>query len=278
MFEGRKLVIATKHKKELVIASQIEQALGVKCITADNLDTDVLGTFSGEVERVNDPVTTARAKCDMAMELADCDLAIASEGSFGEHPYIFFAHANEEILLFIDKKHDLEIIVREVSLETNFNGEYIASKEELINFAAKAKFPSHGLIVRKSKEENEAIIKGITDWAVLVDAFKQHLNKYGAVYVETDMRAMYNPTRMSVIEKAAQKLAEKIKAQCPGCNTPGFGITEAKPGLPCECCGFKTRSVLSHLYTCKKCAYTSEALYPHNKTTEDPMYCDICNP
>ncbi len=278
MFEGRKLVIATKHKKELVIASQIEQALGVKCITADNLDTDVLGTFSGEVERVNDPVTTARTKCDMAMELADCDLAIASEGSFGEHPYIFFAHANEEILLFIDKKHDLEIIVREVSLETNFNGEYIASKEELINFAAKAKFPSHGLIVRKSKEENEAIIKGITDWAVLVDAFKQHLNKYGAVYVETDMRAMYNPTRMSVIEQAAQKLAEKIKAQCPGCKTPGFGITEAKPGLPCECCGFKTRSVLSHLYTCKKCAYTSEALYPHNKTTEDPMYCDICNP
>ena len=278
MFEGRKLVIATKHKKELVIANHIEQALGVKCLTIENFDTDILGTFSGEVERASDPVATARTKCYMAMELAECDMAIASEGSFGPHPYMFFAHANEEILMFVDKKNDLEITVRELSLETNFSGENITTEEQLKDFAEKTKFPSHGLIIRKSKDGNEDIIKGITDWDILADGFKQLLAKYGVVYVETDMRAMYNPTRMSVIERTVQKLADKISLQCPECKTPGFGVTEVKQGLPCSLCGFKTRSVLSHLCTCKKCGYTAEEMYPHNKHTEDPMYCDICNP
>lgn len=61
----------------------------------------------------------------MAMELANCDLAVASEGSFGPHPTIYFVHADDEFLLFIDKKNDLEIIVRELSTVTNFNGSEI---------------------------------------------------------------------------------------------------------------------------------------------------------
>ena len=59
------------------------------------------------------------------MELANCDLAVASEGSFGPHPTIYFVHADDEFLLFIDKKNDLEIIVRELSTVTNFNGSEI---------------------------------------------------------------------------------------------------------------------------------------------------------
>ena len=82
MFNGRRLLIVTKHQKEKVIAPLLEKELGVKCMVTENFDTDVLGTFTGEIERVHDPVTTARNKCHMAMELSDCDLAIASEGSF----------------------------------------------------------------------------------------------------------------------------------------------------------------------------------------------------
>ena len=33
--------------------------LGVKCFVAENFDTDLLGTFTGEVERKDDPITTA---------------------------------------------------------------------------------------------------------------------------------------------------------------------------------------------------------------------------
>ncbi|RTY96888.1 hypothetical protein EKL98_16285, partial [Flavobacterium bomense] len=97
-------------------------------------------------------------------------------------------------------------------------------------------------------------------------------------YIETDMRAMYNPTRMKVIEKAAFKLVDKIKSLCPKCRTPGFGIIDRREGLPCQQCHFPTRSTLSHIYSCQKCSYKKEEKYPNGKQTEDPMYCDICNP
>ena len=278
MFKERRLLIATRHQKEKVIVPPLEMELGVKCFVPENFDTDVLGTFTGEVERKDDPITTARNKCLLAMELYNCDLGIASEGSFGPHPSMFFVHADDEIILFIDKENDLEIIARELSTGTNFNGEEIKTEKQLKDFAERAKFPTHGLIVRKAKEDFTEIIKGITDWEQLSTTFNQFLEKYSVVYVETDMRAMYNPSRMLVIEKATQKLIDKIKSCCPQCNTPGFGITEARSGLPCNLCGSPTRSTLSYIYNCNKCSFTKEEMYPHKKFKEEPAYCDYCNP
>jgi hypothetical protein len=278
MFKGRNLLIATKHEKEKVIAPILEKELGVKCFLASEFDTDELGTFTGEVERKEDAITTARKKCLMAMELANCDLAIASEGSFGSHPTIFFAHADDEFLFFFDKKNDLEISTRELSLETNFNGSEIKNEKELQEFATKASFPSHGLILRKSKDDLVDIVKGITNEEQLNKAFNTLITNYGIAYVETDMRAMYNPTRMKVIEKATFKLVDKIKSLCPKCETPGFGIMDRKEGLPCQQCRFPTHSTLSYIYSCQKCNYKKEDKYPNGKQTEDPTYCAICNP
>ena len=47
MFKGRKLLIATKHHKEMIIAPILEKELAVTCYTSDVFDTDSLGTFSG---------------------------------------------------------------------------------------------------------------------------------------------------------------------------------------------------------------------------------------
>ena len=278
MFKGRYLLIATKHEKEKVIAPILEKELGVQCFITSDFDTDELGTFTGEVERKDDPITTARNKCLMAMELANCDLAIASEGSFGMHPTIYFAPADDEFLLFIDKKNDLEIIARELSMETNFNGSEIKTEKELQEFATNANFTSHGLILRKSENDCIEIVKGITDEEQLKNTFHHLIAHYGTAYVETDMRAMYNPSRMKVIEKATRKLVEKIKSLCVKCESPGFGITDRKEGLPCEQCNFPTRSTLSYIYSCQKCNYKKEEQYPNGKQIEDPMYCDICNP
>jgi len=278
MFKGRRLLIATKHEKEKVMTPILEKELGVKCFLISELDTDKLGTFTGEVERKEDPITTARKKCLMAMELANCDLAIASEGSFGSHPTIFFAHADDEFLFFFDKINNLEICARELSLKTNFNGSEIKTEKELKEFATKANFPSHGLILRKSKQELDDIVKGITKEEELNKTFNSLIAKYGKAYVETDMRAMYNPTRMKVIEKATIKLIDKIRSKCPKCETPGFDIMERNEGLPCLLCHFPTRSTLSYIYSCQKCSYTKEKKYPNGKQLEDPMYCDVCNP
>jgi hypothetical protein len=278
MFQGRKLVIATKHQKEKVIAPLLDSALGVVCFVNESFDTDTLGTFTGEIERELDPIATARKKCLLAMELSNCDLGVASEGSFGPHPSLFFVSADDEFLIFIDKKNKLEIIVRELSTETNFNGQEIESETDLLEFAQSVQFPSHGLILRKSKTDNSDIIKGITDLDQLKESFKRLLENSDSVYAETDMRAMYNPARMQVIEAAAQKLLAKINAVCPQCNAPGFGITDAKRGLECSLCGSATNSTLSYRYVCQHCQYTKEDMYPHGKTSEDPRYCDYCNP
>jgi Zn finger protein HypA/HybF involved in hydrogenase expression len=278
MFRKRKLLIATKHQKEKVIAPILEKELGVCCFIDETFDTDTLGTFSGEVERELDPISTAREKCLRAMKQNGCDLGVASEGSFGPHPSMFFISADDEFLIFIDTKNNIEVVVREISTSTNFNGKYVQSQKELFDFAKQVDFPSHGLILRKSNDENKDIHKGITESEILKNSFDYFFSKYNSVYAETDMRAMYNPARMKVIEKATDKLVQKIKSTCPQCQMPGFGITDAKSGLKCNLCGSPTRSILSYIYICGHCGYRKEEIYPNKKTTEEPTFCDYCNP
>lgn len=277
-FEGRRLFIATKHEKERVIAPLLEQELGVVCFSDPNYDTDRFGTFSGEVERLDDPLETLRKKCLAGMEHSRCDLVVASEGSFGMHPSLFFTAADDEFILLMDAQEGLEIVARELSTQTNFNSREVETFEELLDFAAAAGFPEHGLILRPSAEARHDLHKGITCAKDLRRCFDELQLRFGAVHVETDMRALFNPTRMQVIEQATLKLVEKIKSACPSCGTPGFGITEGRSGLLCNLCGTPTASLKSHLYVCQRCAYEQERLYPHGKTTEDPMYCPNCNP
>ncbi|MCP9768082.1 hypothetical protein EGI22_09165 [Lacihabitans sp. LS3-19] len=278
MFEGRTLFIATKHQKEKVISPILEKELGVKCIVHPSFDSDIFGTFSGEIEREEDPLTTARKKCQSAMETYNCDLAVASEGSFGSHPSAFFIPADDEILIFIDKKNGLEIKIREISTDTNFGGLEVSTEKELLEFANSVGFPSHGLILKKADNDLSEIKKGITNSHTLLEAFNQFMSKSKSVWVETDMRAMHNPKRMKVIEKATLKLVDRIKTLCPVCQSPGFGINEVKKGLPCQLCGLPTSTTLSYVYTCQKCNHKKEELYPNQKTSEDPRYCDFCNP
>jgi len=98
------------------------------------------------------------------------------------------------------------------------------------------------------------------------------------MYAETDMRALYHPSRMAVIQTATKTLVDKINSSCPQCKTPGFDVAEAKKRLPCDLCRSPTRSILSLISSCQKCDFKKEELYPHEKTVKDPMYCDYCNP
>jgi hypothetical protein len=278
IFLNRPLVVATMHGKEKVLGPLLKNALGVEIILAENLDTDQWGSFSGEISRPLDPLATARLKCKKAATISGVNLAIASEGSFGAHPVIGFVAADEEILVLMDFENDLEIRVKELSTETNFSGKKIHSVTEAIEFAKQALFPSHALILRNAKNETLDIIKGINDWNLLEEQATHLLQKYPSIYVETDMRAMHNPSRMKVIEKACNKLIKKIAQVCPNCYAPGFDVVEVISGLPCSLCGCPTKSTLSYLYQCQKCSFKEEKKYPLGKTEEDPMYCDRCNP
>jgi hypothetical protein len=116
MFKNRKLIIATKHQKEKVIAPYLEKELGIVCLVDPHFDTDVFGTFSGEIARAHSPIETLRQKCLTAMQVNQCDSGVASEGSFGPHPSIPFVTADDELVIFIDLQHNIELVVRELNL------------------------------------------------------------------------------------------------------------------------------------------------------------------
>ena len=278
MFKDRKLLIATKHQKEKAIAPVFTKSLGVQVIVPAQLDTDVFGTFTGEITRTTSAIAAARKKIDKAFSLYDCDMAIASEGSFGSHPTFGFVAADEEVLLFIDKKNNLEISISLLSTNTNYNSSEITTEEQLNEFVVSIGFPKHGVILRKNNHELDGIIKGIRKWDDLKNGFEKLMKGYGSVICETDMRAMHNPTRMKVIEEAAKKLVKKIRSTCVVCQTPGFDVTRAVIGLPCSYCGTPTKSTLAYERECQHCGFKNYINYPHGKQFEDQMYCDNCNP
>lgn len=277
-FEGRDLVIATKHKKELVIGPPLKAAFGLDFFSSEGLDTDNLGTFSGEFERLHKPIDAARIKCNMAMDIHQVDMAISSEGSFGPHPQFFFLPAGEEYLIFMDRKHGIEVVVKTITTKTNYDSIEIFSTENLHEFLTRVKFPSHGLILRKNSKDHASIEKGIICENILTDRVDFYLKKYGQCYLETDMRAMFNPTRMEVIKDLVDHLIVEMKRICPKCSFPGFSVSDVVRGLICSNCHWPTKSVKELIYTCKKCHYSSIEINTELKTYEDPMFCEFCNP
>lgn len=261
------------HQKERAFQELFYNAFSITCFTEPIFQTDCFGTFSGEVKREVSPLEAARQKCDAAFNEFGHDLIISSEGSFGSS-YGFITIDNE-LLLLKDYKNNLEIITEFSSYETNFNQQKIKTEDELNQFLTQVKFPSHAVIVKSSSGE---LFKGINDVEVLRKIALDHFDSNHMFEVETDMRAMFNPSRMSVIEKAAEKLIGKMNALCPDCQTPGFDVLERKSGLPCELCLQPTKSIKEDVYKCKVCEHMEIKPFPNEKRFEDPMYCDFCNP
>jgi C4-type Zn-finger protein len=98
----------------------------------------------------------------------------------------------------------------------------------------------------------------------------------GAGFVETDMRAHRNPTRMRAIKRATLDLVRRFRSPCPVCAAPGFAVTERLVGLPCSWCGEPTLAIKAEVLSCAACGHRIERLAP--ATTADPGQCSGCNP
>lgn len=279
---NRTAVLATMHQKERAIGPILAREFALKIQVPAGFDTDRFGTFTREIKRSGTQIEAARLKAQKALEVAGETLAVASEGTFGPHPMMPYLPANREIVLLLDKANNLEIVGESLSPETNYSHQAVSSTEEAEHFAQKAGFPEHGLVVVVGDAAlgKGEIVKGIATENQLFDAVSAGLKKSstGKVHVETDMRAMYNPTRMKNIENATLDLVKKFKQLCPECGWPGFDIAEKKVGLPCGLCYFPTQLVRSTIYLCKNCGYTKEELFPDGRETADPAQCQYCNP
>jgi hypothetical protein len=278
-FNGRTLVVATMHGKEKVILPALAARLGVRGVLAPGLNTDLFGTFTGEIPRDGSPLETARRKVLAALNATGASLGIASEGSFGPHPAIPFLAADAELLLLVDRDNGLEIVAQEISPDTNYGRKTCRTLAEVEVFAQRALFPSHALIVHGGEvHRKDLVTKGIADLARLREAAGAVLGRQGTVTVETDMRAFHNPSRMRVIAKATEMLLQKLTSPCPACGWPGFVPKEKIAGLPCGWCGEPTSLALALVSRCDKCDHTHKLHYPDGLRKSDPAYCEGCNP
>jgi len=280
-FRDRLLGVASMHGKERVIGPALMARLPLAhVIPVPDLDTDRFGTFSGEVERGTAPRTACVHKARHGAEVSGLDLVIASEGSFGPYPPAPFMSCDEEWLVLLDLRDGTELVHRHVSLNTVSGGEACHSEEELLAFASRMKFPDHQLVLKPADHwrHGDHLHKGISDHETLVQKARLLIAEHGMVWVESDLRAMANPTRMHVIGEAAEGFAAELASCCPQCALFHFATTKALWGLPCGQCGFPTKSTRATLRECRGCGHRQEDAREDGRMMEDPQYCDLCNP
>ncbi len=280
-FAGRILGVATMHEKERVIGPALMAALplaGHRPIAG--VDTDQFGAFSGEVQRRLDPLATCVEKAKHGALIGGFDLVVASEGSFGPYPLAPFISCDEEIIVLYDARDGMVFHYRHVSLEIAFGGERCANWPQVSAFAERMRFPEHRLVVRTKErwEQGDVLIKGISGFPELRQVTEEIQEQHGTCWVETDMRAMYNPTRMKVIAATAERFGQELATLCPVCGELWFRVTQAIPGLPCDLCGWPTESVRAFERSCRSCGYTHHVDRPDGKTHEAPQHCGHCNP
>lgn len=277
IYSGRRVALLTRHGKEQVIASALVPALGCLVTHVDSFDTDQLGTFTRDIPRAGTQAEAARRKARIGMDLAGLSLGLASEGSFGPDPFTGMFSWNVEMIVWIDDLLGIEVIGM-ASSQTNLGHRLIANWEDAEAFCRSAGFPQHGLAVRPQGEDDPHVRKGITDWQVLREAFHWACSEAenGCAFMETDMRAHVNPTRMATISLAALDLARKLCTLCPACAAPGFQLFECIPGLPCEECGAPTRETKAEIHSCPRCSHRVMVKRP--LMTVSAGRCDWCNP
>jgi len=276
-YENIKISLLTKHKKEKVIAPKFIKMFDAEIIHTDTFDTDELGTFTRDKARYGNQLDAARRKARIGMEITGLKYGIASEGSFISDPFTGLLPWNHEIIIFIDDILGIEIIGSSKSAAVSRQSK-IRNWKELAKFARLNKFPTHHLVLRPDDENHPVFQKGISNRIILEESFNQamKLSKTKKVYVEHDLRAHANPTRMKNIANATTDLIHKLKSLCPNCHTPGFQITKVKSGLPCAICDMETRETFEKIFTCNTCDYEKSEFVKKEKA--DPAKCDFCNP
>jgi hypothetical protein len=280
LYKDVEIVLTTKHQKGKAIEPAFSEILGSRIRSLD-LDTDTLGTFSGEVARKGHALECVRQKCEWGMSQVRADYGLASEGSFGPHYDIPFLQTDTEILYFIDRTRNIHLHLIEVSTDTNYQMKAVSSIEELQKFAQDAGFPAHALILRpNSAPRGTLMFKGIQQLDELVDTFKDCVRQSAdrLAWVETDMRAHLNPSRMRAIARLASKMATRLSTVCPQCHAPGWGMVDVEVGLECAWCGAKTENIKSEIFGCVKCSYQEKSIPAHGLKKADPAYCSRCNP
>ncbi|MBX9891831.1 MAG: hypothetical protein K2Y12_05875 [Chitinophagaceae bacterium] len=277
-FYNTSAAIITKHGKEKIIGPILWDAFHIHLELA-YYDTDLLGTFSGEIERPADQLGTARLKIQQAAAISNANLLLASEGAFHPHPDTPFLTVNTELIILFDRATEQEIIAKHTTLETNAATISTNDEATLLDFAKRIQFPTHRIILIQDNKHNgsKQVLKDMATEAELINAFRSlQKDSKDIVVIETDLRAMHNPTRQDQIKITANKLVQLMRSHCPSCDSPGYQIQNWLPGLPCCWCNTPTKNTQYEQYRCTYCGFEEQKRV--SKPCADPGTCDQCNP
>ena len=276
--DGGRIALLTRHGKERVLAPVLEPVLGGVLQRIDDFDTDALGSFTREIPRAGTQIEAARKKARIGMARTGLRRGLGSEGAFGADPYAGLVPWNVEIVVLVDDMLGIELVGMAQGPAVHAHRE-VSDWPTAAAFAREARFPEHHLVVRADDQHDPAYEKGIDTWEAFEAAFlrAQARSIAGRVFLESDLRAHANPTRMAMIGRAAEDLVVRYRSKCPRCANPGFSVVERQGGLPCSACGAPTREMLAEVFKCLKCAHT-ERRERTDRTHADPGRCDLCNP
>ena len=277
-YAGQTIALLTQHGKERVMAAVLEPALACKVERVSGFDTDQLGTFTRDMPRPGSQLDAQRRKARTGMDLSGLPLGLASEGSFGVDPFTGMLPWNIELVMLIDDRLGIEI----VGMAQGAGGSAHLQTDDwaaVESFAERERFPAHHLVVRPRHQDDPRLHKGLSDWMQLKASFESCVAQAenGQVFVETDLRAFANPTRMQRIDEATRDLLQRIQSRCPSCHSPGYWVVERLPGLSCLACGLPTALYKAEVWECPNCKQrlTKDR---KDKTVAEPQHCLYCNP
>ena len=278
LYRGRRVAFLTQHGKERIVGPVLEGFVGCLVERVAGYDTDLLGTFTRDIPRAGTQIEAARHKARIGMELSGLPVGLASEGSFTLDPFAGIFPWNIELLVFRDDLLGLEVVGMAQG-RANSAQILAANWEDAERFAHTVRFPEHYLVLRPDHDGDPRIRKGIADWSAFKAAYEEAAaqSPSGRVFVEVDLRAYANPTRLINIRLAAVDLGRRLASLCPVCRTPGFWTVEVIAGLPCQACGAPTRETRAEVHGCLKCGHRVTRDLK-DRAQADPARCDICNP
>ncbi|MDQ1082461.1 MULTISPECIES: DUF6671 family protein [Microbacterium] len=264
---GATVAFGTLHGKEEAFAPAFARWLGAEVRPSTALDTDALGTFTGDIPRRFTPEDAALTKARGAARELGTAAGLATEASYAPALGGFGPMLHEELAVFVDVDHGIHVSHR-LRRHTHVTPRRVVRNEsEARRYLSRAGFPHQGVVVRTGEE----LVKGVQDAAVILDRVRR-----GPVELEPDLRAHMNPERRRALRRLSWMLAARLRERCPGCGCAGFGPLGVVRGLPCAACGAATSQVRKEVDGCPACPEQRERLRPERAA--DPACCDACNP
>ena len=279
LYAGKSIALATLHQKERVIAPLFRRHLSAEVVLSA-VDTDSLGTFSGEIERTGQPRQIAIAKARLGMSALGLPRGLATEGSFGPHPEIPFLSIHHEMIVFIDLERGIEVVEQQLFPRSIYDSIEVGSIGDAEEFLIKNRIGRYGMIVQALSPAAAIAEKGIITRLQLEKAIEQikQASGEGRVRILTDMRAHCNPLRMWRIRALTRALVNRLIQCCPKCAAPGWGVTSSKSGLPCQQCGAATAATQYRICSCSACDFKQQLPRLDGKKAASAAECSYCNP